>query len=337
MLSDRARKDTDAAPLDRSKRTNVHSASPEAQPAVKRQRRQKGANAIATTSRHDVTRQEHQVRTQLRGGPLWDSTDYSCAYDVVLTSLLALMTTLKSSFSGDLLGLLVGNSHCAESIFKIVDLTLTAEPLDLSTRRLTHVRDEIRDILYAAQPDRFARRGPTFAAVSAILDVLFEAQITAGHGLVLQQTGPRPFRTLLYSRELVTATAGVASTPEWLHAVNNCPQGPLIFVTPPLWYFCEVATTDLSPKLQISLACTFHDSVGAPLTYRLITIIYLDHSHFTQAVIPSTEQMFFYDGQSRNGDFQPIDITEVLMGNHPITVNRFAHIAIYARSSRSAT
>ncbi len=241
-----------------------------------------------------------------RTGARWDSADWSCAYDSVLTVIWNLHFDEPDRLLSSL------------PVDNILTLFLVTQFRSLSrnTPSLETVRDSLRDILFMMQPDTFPRRGPSPASVSDLLLTLFTCPTAFGSSQVActQCATQTPRRTDLCGSYLWSVLPDLLPASEdnaWdAQTVANallvrayrmhCPScrtvspvSTTLAVPPPLIFFdtANVLAFRVTPSISLLVAGIMH-------TWTLRGVIYHGFNHFTARYIGTDGSVWYHDGAS---------------------------------------
>ncbi|KAI9059282.1 hypothetical protein FKP32DRAFT_1580415 [Trametes sanguinea] len=242
----------------------------------------------------------------VRRGLIWDSEDWSCAYDAILTVLMNLFVDLGQDWM---------NRVAPDNTY--MDILRARIPSCCSGAESPEaLRDTFRDVLHVIHPQRFLRRGRVLTAVSDILACLFYCPINFGQSRI---------RCRFCSCES-THVVDVSRSYAWyltLDAIRSCfPNhnsissqdyvdcvlnsgiqvhcttcrtmnyvSTILSVAPPLISIESIQGVRLRPLSTISLEVN-----GEPKLWRLAGAIYLGFSHFTCRYLSTDGQMWYHDG-----------------------------------------
>ncbi|KAI0675201.1 hypothetical protein C8Q78DRAFT_965126, partial [Trametes maxima] len=233
-----------------------------------------------------------------------DSIDWSCAYDSMLTVLCNLHTDNPQLLS-------FFNDSSLESLLLAVRLPHSAPNAD----QLVRLRDDIRDGLWARQPQTFPRRGPVMTAVSDVARVLLGLRTPWGRATArcedchsdtacttdavksyFWSVAPSVWKPYYNDRATISATEYVSCCVAGGFSLRCvlCGSRSRVYIeldeTPPLLCL-EVFNDCVTPDMTLSLQLT-----SGPARLRLAGIIYLGFGHFTCRYLASDGATWYHDG-----------------------------------------
>ncbi|KAH9855420.1 hypothetical protein C2E23DRAFT_723963 [Lenzites betulinus] len=229
-------------------------------------------------------------------GFVWDSQDYSCAYDSVLTILLNVWTDRKNCSLNQIAGLSPALDELYECFAQVHDGLVSQE----------QGRNRFRDYLYEASPTRFPRHGHALTAVSDILEKLVKR--TDGYGYRVRRcvactrvdidgchAHPYPDRMHLSTRVVNVVSGGPEGSRGCKRCGNSSTTSTFIFdVVPPM--LC----IELYPIAQALPFCIDRflqmDVNGCTRTWSLRGLIYWGSDHFTSRYIDRSGDVWYNDG-----------------------------------------
>lgn len=246
------------------------------------------------------------IAASIRHGVVWDNTNWSCAYDSLLTILL----NICADSDGDWL-----SSVCPDNAY--MDTIRENMPADLAEPgAIESMRDALRDPLSSQDPGRFPRYGPALAAVSDVVSTLFRCPIpfassTMACNACSMETQPvvdmaqsyvwyltpSAFRTHFPMQNSLTTseyidcllTVGIQAHCATCRSLNPVRTG--LHDAPPL---IAIETT---PSIAVRPEGTIRIPVdGIERTWRLGGVIYHGFNHFTCRYIDKAGQMWYHDG-----------------------------------------
>ncbi|KAF9641907.1 hypothetical protein BDM02DRAFT_3133478, partial [Thelephora ganbajun] len=263
-------------------------------------------------------------------GCKWDPVNYSCAYDCVFTAFTWIYLHATRSWQ---------EKWARESLmagflsihFKNVLSGLSGPtPIHTVPALFAKGRDTWRDQLSHHSPADFPRRGPEYASVTRILEVLADnrspshyAKIvlscgTAGCSLRMKNLEAKYY--MLTPLDWSTSTGTTTSphheslevwikkhysSPDLTKTADRCVRCQqrfsrrLVFLRP-TWIWVEVFPEFgdvIIPALKISLGSA---------TLRLATVIYHNGNHYRACLCDPSEAWWFYDGQQDGGRPTPL-------------------------------
>jgi hypothetical protein len=264
----------------------------------------------------------------------WDSTNYSCAYDSLLTPLFAYWSNMDPfqqrvfASSNELTAVI------AEE-FASVELT----DRQFRSRKLHGARERLRNILSIKNPTEFPRFGPNLISLDNLFqEIGFDRALSfrrqfgcqscravSTHGSIEDVELAYVFSTDAI-RGVGTPTPSVVSVQEWLatqlrpdpdHRCRNCLQ-PLTLHSaysldtqfPPLLVFHSNPSpiVGLQPSPMLSLPGQ-HE--GQQQCYRLCGITFYCNAHFTAWIIQGS-QCWSYDGMNTSPTLLNITVPDLL-------------------------
>ncbi|KAH9858949.1 hypothetical protein C2E23DRAFT_718176 [Lenzites betulinus] len=114
---------------------------------------------------------------ELRLGLRWDSANWSCAYDSLLTVLWNIRVELGPLWL----------QHLPQENILTRQLASRFHDLPIINSSLDHVRDSLRDSLAMHDASMFPRKGPAMASVTDLASALFECPIPFGTSCITCQ------------------------------------------------------------------------------------------------------------------------------------------------------
>ncbi|KAJ7205119.1 hypothetical protein C8J57DRAFT_1100426 [Mycena rebaudengoi] len=234
-------------------------------------------------------------------GFIWDSVNFSCAYDSLLTVLWSLWrddpVTCTESYSR----LSSEMNVLVQGFNQIIQGQTTLEV----------VRDSVREILHLASPQLFPV-GHRYAAVSDVAAILLSSRTCTSSTITCDRCG----YTLegmagSFCLHLIMSVWTTSSTSVWLQnhlqrLGQSCPQCLMrdlnglesrmintttIGSTPPL-LFLEIPTSSeyrLDAKLELAPECGLE-------SLSLRGVIYYESNHFVTRIISKIGDIWFHDG-----------------------------------------
>ncbi|KAI0662234.1 hypothetical protein C8Q70DRAFT_909909 [Cubamyces menziesii] len=288
-------------------------------------------------TRDTICRQASQVRV----GFIWDSTNYSCAYDALFTVILNACRDGLPIMSEDYTWMNDG--------YHMLMRTLSVNSSSDTTLEVR--RDSIRDYLTNIAPNIFPRYGPALAAVSDVVEYIFRP--LRPFGQVLLQCSAcnvttREVRSLSTPLWIITGNlngfrhlASRSSAVEdymltLLTSDQSCQSNWCSRCRNPLKRTIELSHAlpflfiELQPNVMSHLETRRHITFsvrGIQRTWRLCGAIYLGMNHFTCRYIDSHGMSWYHDGMF-NGRFcaQEADVVSIdLMIAHDRQVSHLVY------------
>ncbi|KAI0351714.1 hypothetical protein OH77DRAFT_1410608 [Trametes cingulata] len=243
----------------------------------------------------------------------WDSVDYSCAYDAVLTVLLNVQ--LHSGPSD----MWAGDAPLARQ------LSSDFAAAQNDSAKVINVRNSLRDILSARDPVMFRRHGPMTTAVSDVLEQIFLSDTPFGQSESVcfqcraagRRTSPHVFPSplfCLYPALLQTIPrVGTHFTPcsvgdalryimrsgsERLGRSCDCNASEVQLQVPTS--SCTLVV-ELQPGTNISIDRELrfqHTDTTQDSIWMLCGVVYLGSNHFTARYISDSGMAWYHDGAS---------------------------------------
>ncbi|KAH9852843.1 hypothetical protein C2E23DRAFT_729753 [Lenzites betulinus] len=241
-----------------------------------------------------------------RHGITWDSFNWSCAYDSLLTILVNIYIDMDSE-QFDLIA--TGNRY--------MDFLRARLPACLTdAEELTSMRDVLRDLLYAAHPTTFPRTGRVMTAVSDIMACLFDSPTNFGESAMLcsfcatnsphmidvarsyaWSLTPAAFRHCFPGQSSITSSeyiacllsAGVTAHCPACRTIN--PVRTVLTQPPPLVILETSDAVPVRPEAQIRLPV--NESVHV---WRFAGAIYHGFAHFTARYVDTDGRTWYHDG-----------------------------------------
>jgi hypothetical protein len=277
---------------------------------------------------HDV--QAPTVNVNLCEPPLghlvWDSLNYSCAYDVFLMSLYCAFEIQPEDWCNSFRDLNGRTEQLHGELIRL-RIQLPGNPL-----RLTEAREALRDRMSRDEPTRLPRLGPVMLSPERLLDWLLEREshleLTRDCNAcrVTQRTTgdvsaflhPDVWTTWANSCGL-DQRATTASVQTWTSLLlrfprdfqRGCPScgndGVTMFSwtkvrNPPPFLHFEVFPKAKTARAIASKSLRLPMAEGCDRVYRLHAFIYLNHAHFTVRVFDWERQsVWFHDGRQNSG------------------------------------
>ncbi|KAJ3475999.1 hypothetical protein NLI96_g11457 [Meripilus lineatus] len=243
-------------------------------------------------------------------GFLWDSNDWSCAYDAMLGCLWNVYRLSPSFWSAAL----ATHSDCLNL------LTSRFESVQRGLLTLENARDNLRDVLFNLDPNSFPRRGASMTDIMAVTEQLFGSPRQALHQhRVCHSCGNTPsprevhnayFTAMPWMQSNVPAPSRVLVR-DLLHVVfqdlvrsrscrvcngDNVDTSLVWSAAPPILAFelqpdnaTQWACLDIGSSMSLTLP-------GTPLVYNLMGIVYLGGEHFTCRFIDKDFGVWSHDG-----------------------------------------
>ncbi|EIW52162.1 uncharacterized protein TRAVEDRAFT_135837 [Trametes versicolor FP-101664 SS1] len=250
---------------------------------------------------------------------VWDSNDWSCAYD----SLLTVMINIFADFGPEWFSTVApGNTY--------MDIIRPRLPPCLNEGGAGEsMRDLLRDVLFTTHPDRFPRRGRTMMAVSDLLACLFYCPISfARSSLVCRSCTAesvhvvdvgRSYAWYLTPAAFRTNHPGQSSltTSEYVECLLttgieiHCPTcRSLNKVTTTLTQAPPLLVLETSPVVTIRPEANLSLPVNDVMhTWRLTGAIYHGFDHFTSRYVDPAGSTWYHDGDiTKNRCIRDIDI-----------------------------
>lgn len=257
----------------------------------------------------------HQA-SQVRIGFIWDSTNYSCAYDALFTVILNACTDGLSTMAEDCITMNDGYHMLLRTLSVNTDSDTTLEVR----------RDFIRDYLTNRAPDVFPRYGPALAAVSDIVEYIFRPIRPFGQVLLQCSVCNITFRAVrslgtplwiitgnlnevrhlasqsstIENYMVTLLTSDHSRQPSWCSRCRNPLRHNVELSHALPFLFVELQPNDLL-RLETS-RCIAFSVRGIQRTWRLCGAIYLGMNHFTCRYIDIHGTSWYHDGMF-NGRF----------------------------------
>ncbi|KAI0355689.1 hypothetical protein OH77DRAFT_1454191 [Trametes cingulata] len=238
----------------------------------------------------------------------WDSVNWSCAYDSVLTVLWNLFSDSPPEWSQNLAP---GNELMA--FVRSAFTTITAPAVQLVT-----FREQFRDLLHALAPVRFPRFGQEMTAVADILSMLLLSAVPFGNSSSVcpecatssdvsidacasyMWTVPSACwsaycsgKASVSASEYIAALLDGCFTRPCLTCRAECHIRTTLFFPPPM-IVIDAAGGSVSPQDQVMLTVT-----GQPYLMRLRGVIYHGANHFTARFLDHAGVVWYHDGASQ--------------------------------------
>lgn len=262
-------------------------------------------------------------------GCKWDSADFSCAYDCVFTALTWLYLHATDAWRRKWIQESATADFLSGHFRKI--MTALSSPMPDRTVPALFVkgRDELRDRLFQRNPTMFPRRGPRYASVTYLLQVLADDRSPSYYATAILSCGtagcPLLMKNLKAKYYILTpsgwnTSTGIASPPyhesleTWIKkhyssptltkTADRCMQcrrqlsRRLVF-RKSTWFWFEVF-----PEFRHVVIPAFKVSLGSA-TFRLATVIYFNGNHYRARVCDPSGSWWFYDGQRYEGHPRP--------------------------------
>ncbi len=305
--------------------------------------------ARIVNNQQDATRDSVSLpesQSELGIGFQWDALDYSCAYDSLFTVLLNI------GIDHDVL-----NEYYDETPMSVYLQALLDGFSDIRQKTTIPevVRNRVRDMLFAVDPDTFPRRGAVLTAVTEIFITLFTSEVPYAERCLrcstcsLHWAEPHvrsrcPYYCISSDGTDRLALAGilrptVADYLQDFHAINSefiCCGVPveayLVYTNPPPVIMVEV--TAAIHEVGISASISIRTSLENPAqrsTWSLRGVIYLGWGHFTSRYVASDGKVWFHDGAS-TGRACTADSPRTLIDFSSAGGRRFSHL-IYVLDS----
>ncbi len=251
---------------------------------------------------------------QTRGGFMWDSANYSCAYDSLLTILWNIRLDYTSAFVDATKGL----SPAMDELHRCFEM------VDAGSDSMEGSRNCFRDFLNATDSARFPRRGAALTAVADIIEQLVRrctgygyrvracaactrvdigrggtggqpvgsglVYVDAGHYQADEHAGPVSLSTLVVD----VLTGGVARPCRRCGCATDSKL--VLEVVPPL-LCAEVYTVGHLPNYSVEWNLKLEVN-GRVRVWSLRGLIYWGADHFTSRFVDSEGRVWFHDGIS---------------------------------------
>jgi hypothetical protein len=228
-------------------------------------------------------------------GLMWDSQNYSCAYDALFTILLSIWHENPQRCKGQFKNINEILNLLAAGFFKANEQKITLE----------NARNKVRYILNQKYPESFPY-GQTGTSVNDLVDLLFKPNNVLACSILKciecdNKTITNDHRTsyVIHSPSTFTGTTTTYFNKILLDPqLNRCTlcNGKINKITqfhriPPL-----LIMTMNNAKLDISKKMKLHVSTISA-NYELKGIVYLGEFHFTSRIITSDYKVWFHDGR----------------------------------------
>lgn len=263
-------------------------------------------------------------------GLIWDSTNYSCAYDSILTSLNVMYS------SNDNLQQLMQSVH----IPTMKALCEGIQSAQSVPGQLVQLRDQFRDWISGIDPNIFPRFGQVGTAYDEVLNIILK-QNTAVYSkqktcnFCGHQSNHVASDTAAFYADYQTPSS-IADWVAYIHSHittascpvcmrNNVRSTVNFHEAPPLIVFHLNIRTDIQLSLQFNISVN-----GQHSGYTLKSIIYFGSQHFTSRNIEG-DDIWYHDGISTSSNLlrESISNTQDLLFARD---NRRAVGLIYTRS-----
>ncbi|KAI9064619.1 hypothetical protein FKP32DRAFT_1569567 [Trametes sanguinea] len=288
--------------------------------------------------------QESALEPPSRAGLVWDTLNWSCAFDSILTVLFNIFVDRGCSWLAEL-----APGNLLMEVVRPRFQTALSQP-----HTLHELRDLLRHILFAADAARFPRYGESLVAVSDIFVCLFtcaspyaQAKLTcefcSAESLHLTdmcksyQWSMTPAMWTTYKNSVDDI-----STQTFVHFMLN--SG--FHIHCPTCRTLNQVTTSLSsaPSLLILEPPASYDALHADLTvtapvegrirtWRLVGIIYFGWQHFTARYIDKEDRVWYHDGQVTKEYCIEDRVRREVLNSLSVARNRRACHYIYALDS----
>lgn len=275
-------------------------------------------------------------------GTLWDSKNWSCAYDAICVPLFHTLRTRSHHFVTEASELSPSMKHLANSTLSIIAQSSNFQ------HHLNQLRDSMRDILSDADSHRFPRFGPCAIGVFEPLCAVFGSTSLEARGQLIctscyqpriADSGALRHNAIVTNLHMAlhlhgnhspipTTTRPTTSFNNWLCAywlncfsfsarlldqfseTQPCPscsqQSPLALVLrithAPIFFFIETSGWDFETNPFHSLSLVMVD--GTPISYHLCAAIYHGVNHWTSRWISPNGHVWNHDGQKHRGALQ---------------------------------
>ncbi|EIW61752.1 uncharacterized protein TRAVEDRAFT_117359 [Trametes versicolor FP-101664 SS1] len=233
---------------------------------------------------------------QPRRGFIWDSANYSCAYD----SLLTILWNVRLDYSSAFVDTTKGLSPAMDELHRCFEM------VDAGSDSMEGGRNCFRDFLYSMDSTRFPRRGAALTAVADVIEQLVRS--STGYGYRVRTcascarvdigrggAGGQPVEPVLLSKLVVDALMGGAAQP-----CRRCgfpANSKLVLeVIPPL-LCAEVYTVGGLPNHSVERSLRLEVN-GRVRVWCLRGLIYWGADHFTSRFIDGEGRVWFHDGIS---------------------------------------
>ncbi|KAH9920732.1 hypothetical protein B0H21DRAFT_701913 [Amylocystis lapponica] len=247
-------------------------------------------------------------------GFIWDSDNWSCAYD----SLLTIMWNMYLVAGDQWLNTVTSQNALTASLLNGFALARN----DL--RLLEMIRNRLRDLLFSIDGTRFARRGPVTASVVDVAEQLLTSVVPYGTtrntcsrcGLVASDVSMTSFVWTMYPSLWASPNIGhtTVSTATCMTSIaqhtlqsrcRTCTSGMVqtLNVThePPVIALEIFPPSAIYPTIDLSLTVQIQCN-GTPHAMHLAGVVYAGFNHFTSRFIDRTDAVWFYDGASTARD-----------------------------------
>lgn len=257
-------------------------------------------------------------------GCKWDSIDYSCAYDSVITPLFNVCRDIGNIRTNTLFA----ESSPIGSHFShgIRDISRYENGDVHLSRHVDRLRDIVRDELSNSRPLIFTRRGNAYASAVEVLDDIMRPVhpycsvrtycVFCGSDSSAENAGDASYMfaadATLWSGHglhppLFCRTSKLLSTYLCAKPGRRCSQCGCDTATVsrhmnfPLSVFHVdlsdfTAVTRVMPEMHASFSVD-----GSILKYRLYGIVYVGHGHFSSRFVDLHDRVWFHDGQLNDG------------------------------------
>ncbi|EMD30855.1 hypothetical protein CERSUDRAFT_60787 [Gelatoporia subvermispora B] len=232
-------------------------------------------------------------------GSQWDSTNYSCAYDALVTILWNLRADRGAFY--------FSNICPAGTIMN--DLEKQFSECSNVGQNLEIARDRIRDCLSQSQPRLFPRTGPEFCAVADVAEHLFD-------GMVANVVQVVQCQSCAYRMEESTSYLAPSMPVENIridkllnNLLNSCPgricsqcgakvNVAVHHIETPWILFVELPVASQDAQSFVIPRSVELDHTPPVRTWKLAGIVYGGGSHFTARYCDTSGKLWFHDGIS---------------------------------------
>ena len=268
-------------------------------------------------------------------GCKWDSTNYSCAYDVFFTAFVSIYFLQNPGWRQAFSTEGPFSAILAECLQRLEGQVATSDA-DTSAALYSLARDELRDMVSEYWPESFTRHGHVFASADLLFEKLrrdrplLRAQATfscdsCGQSSLASDAFGSYLSEVSWVRHAnalgLNENAQTASIDTWVRIMmsnrppaHQCPCGAsrelwsaigpnMLSTVPPLWlsFNCQDHYTHASPLPSHSLLIP-HTSGLLHARYQLKSLVYLGSGHYTSRLFLGDGTVWKYDGRISNGE-----------------------------------
>lgn len=268
------------------------------------------------------------------GGPTWDASNWSCAYDTVFVPFYHMYREGSAGWRTSFRSF----SPLANSVSDIFETVLQSGELVASPSEVMNAgRNSFRRALAVIDPTEFGLTGPLMAPMTDILlhlcdaanrSVLCQPRVTSSDpcppcSTVTDLLPAAGLQTLLHSgawadaekRSMSTGSASSASIAMWCSMLNVPVIRPACSRTqclttrslrialpdPPPFLHFEVNRSDVVPQPLATPTLSFRNLDNVEVLYNLRAVLYWNGAHYHCRYIDSHARLFAYDGQKHDG------------------------------------